>query len=114
MAHTAQPDCGPAPGIFMPKTTLEPTSPKGITGAAAFECCRVLNNKETAMDWNLIEGNWKQWKGKIIEKWGHLTEDDLDKVAGKLEQLEGKIQERYGMSKDAVKKQIDDWMKTQH
>jgi uncharacterized protein YjbJ (UPF0337 family) len=79
-----------------------------------FKRCRVLNNKETAMDWNLIEGNWRQLKGKIREKWGHLTEDDLDKIAGKREQLEGKIQERYGMSKDAVKKELDDWMKTQH
>ncbi|PZR89841.1 MAG: hypothetical protein DLM68_05505 [Hyphomicrobiales bacterium] len=51
------------------------------------------------MDWNRIEGNWKQLKGKVKEQWGHLTDDDLDKVAGKREQLEGKIQERYGIDK---------------
>ena len=66
------------------------------------------------MDWNVIEGNWRQVKGKIREKWGDLTDDDLDKIAGKREQLEGKIQERYGISRDAVKKEIDDWMKTLH
>jgi uncharacterized protein YjbJ (UPF0337 family) len=68
--------------------------------------------KEAAMDWNRIEGNWKQLKGKIKEKWGHLTDDDLDKIAGRREQLEGKIQERYGISKDAVRKDVDDWMNT--
>jgi uncharacterized protein YjbJ (UPF0337 family) len=42
------------------------------------------------MDWNRIEGNWKQFKGKIKEQWGNLTDDDLDKIAGKREQLEGR------------------------
>ena len=49
------------------------------------------------MDWNRIEGNWKQAKGKIKEKWGDLTDDDLDKIAGRRNQREGKIQERYGI-----------------
>jgi len=66
------------------------------------------------MDWNRIEGNWKQFKGKVKEQWGHLTDDDLDKIAGKRDQLEGKIQERSGIGKDAVRKQVDDWLKTQH
>jgi uncharacterized protein YjbJ (UPF0337 family) len=66
------------------------------------------------MDWNRIEGNWKQIKGKVKEKWGHLTDDDLDKIAGRREQLEGKLQERYGLGKDIVKQDIDDWMKMQH
>ncbi|MGH6834224.1 MAG: CsbD family protein [Methylocella sp.] len=65
------------------------------------------------MDWNRIEGNWKQFKGKIKEQWGHLTDDDLDKIAGKREQLEGKIQEGSGIGKDAVRKQVDDWLKKQ-
>ncbi len=50
------------------------------------------------MDWNRIEGNWKQLKGKIKEQWGNLTDDDLDQVAGKREQLERKIQQRYSIS----------------
>jgi uncharacterized protein YjbJ (UPF0337 family) len=66
------------------------------------------------MDWNRVEGNWKQLKGKVKEQWGDLTDDDLDKIAGKRDQLEGKIQERYGIQKDAAKKQIDDWYGTQN
>ncbi|MDX0023560.1 CsbD family protein [Sinorhizobium meliloti] len=52
------------------------------------------------MDWNRVEGNWKQIKGKIKEQWGQLTDDDLDQIAGNRDQLEGKIQERYGIEKD--------------
>jgi uncharacterized protein YjbJ (UPF0337 family) len=51
------------------------------------------------MDWDRVEGNWKQLKGKIKEQWGDLTDDDLDEIAGKRDQLEGKIQERYGLEK---------------
>ena len=47
------------------------------------------------MDWNRVEGNWKQVKGKVKEKWGQLTDDDLDQIAGRQDQLEGKIQKRY-------------------
>ena len=51
------------------------------------------------MDWNRVEGNWKQMKGKVKEKWGQLTDDDLDAIDGRREQLEGKIQQRYGMAR---------------
>ena len=51
------------------------------------------------MDWNRVEGNWKQMKGKIKEKWGNLTDDDLTAINGKRDQLEGKIQERYGITR---------------
>jgi uncharacterized protein YjbJ (UPF0337 family) len=61
------------------------------------------------MDWNRIEGNWKQMKGKVIEKWGKLTDDEVDKMNGRRDQLEGKIQERYGIAKDQAKKDVDDW-----
>jgi uncharacterized protein YjbJ (UPF0337 family) len=65
------------------------------------------------MDWNRIEGNWKQAKGKVKEKWGQLTDDDLNQVNGQRDQLEGKIQERYGLAKDMVRKNVDDWLKQQ-
>ena len=61
------------------------------------------------MDWNRIEGNWKQMKGKVKEKWGMLTDDDLSQIAGKRDQLEGKIQERYGVQKDRARELIDEW-----
>jgi uncharacterized protein YjbJ (UPF0337 family) len=60
------------------------------------------------MDWNRVEGNWKQIKGQIKEKWGKLTDDDLNVINGKRDQLEGKIQERYGYAKDQTKKDIDE------
>lgn len=64
---------------------------------------------EKTMDWNRIEGNWKQVKGMVKEQWGRLTDDDLDQIAGQREQLEGKIQERYGLAKDEVENEIDEW-----
>lgn len=66
------------------------------------------------MDWNRIEGNWKQFTGKIREKWGDLTDDDLQKVEGHREQFEGMLQQRYGYAKDKAKEEIDDWLKTLH
>jgi len=69
--------------------------------------------EEADMDWNRVEGNWKQVKGKVKEKWGKLTDDDLTTINGSRDQLEGKIQERYGIAKDQVKKDIDDWYGTQ-
>ena len=51
------------------------------------------------MDWKRVEENWKDMKGKIKEKWGKLTDDDLTVINGKREQLEGRIQQRYGYAK---------------
>jgi uncharacterized protein YjbJ (UPF0337 family) len=65
-----------------------------------------------AMDWNRVEGNWKQFKGKAKEKWGKLTDDDLNVIEGRREQLEGKLQQRYGFAKDQIHKDVDDWFNT--
>ena len=65
---------------------------------------------ELVMDWDRVQGNWKQFKGRAKEKWGNLTDDDLDRVAGKREQLEGIIQQRYGLAKDQVRKDVDTWL----
>ena len=62
------------------------------------------------MDWNRIEGNWKQFKGKVKEQWGQLTDDDLDKIDGQREQLEGKLQERYGKARDDIRTEVDRWL----
>lgn len=64
------------------------------------------------MNWDRIEGNWKQFKGKAKERWGKLTDDDLDVVAGRRDQLEGKIQESYGYTKEKAKKEIEDFCKS--
>jgi uncharacterized protein YjbJ (UPF0337 family) len=65
------------------------------------------------MNWDRVEGNWKQLKGKAREKWGKLTDSDFDTIAGKKDQLIGRIQERYGISKDEALKQADEWVKAQ-
>ena len=56
-----------------------------------------------------VEGNWKQLKGKVKEQWGKLTDSDLDVIAGKRDQLVGRIQERMGITKDVAEQQIKDW-----
>jgi uncharacterized protein YjbJ (UPF0337 family) len=63
------------------------------------------------MNWDRIEGEWKQIKGSVKEQWGKLTDDDLDVAAGKRDQLVGKVQNRYGIAKDEAEKQIDAWAK---
>ena len=65
------------------------------------------------MDWNRVEGSWKQLKGTVKEKWGKLTDDDLDVINGRREQLEGKLQERYGFAKDQIRKEVDTWYNSQ-
>ena len=58
------------------------------------------------MNWDRIEGNWKQLKGKVKVQWGKLTDDDIDVIAGRKDQLVGKLQEQYGVSKDEAERQI--------
>lgn len=65
------------------------------------------------MNWDRIEGNWVQLKGKAKQQWGKLTDDDLDVIAGKRDELAGKIQECYGITKDEAEKQLDEWQDTQ-
>ncbi|TAK48448.1 MAG: CsbD family protein [Xanthobacteraceae bacterium] len=64
------------------------------------------------MNWDRVEGNWKQVKGSVQQKWGKLTGDDLDVIEGKRVQLVGRIQERYGINKNEAERQIDSWLKT--
>jgi len=64
------------------------------------------------MNWDRVEGNWKQFKGAAREQWGKLTDSDWDQVAGKKDQLIGRIQERYGISRDEANRQADDWART--
>jgi uncharacterized protein YjbJ (UPF0337 family) len=63
------------------------------------------------MNKDIIEGNWKQLKGEVQKKWGELTNDELDEIAGDSVKLSGLIQERYGKSKDAAEKEVKEWRK---
>tara|TARA_R110002072_G_scaffold25443_6_gene85227 strand:+ start:194705 stop:194953 length:249 start_codon:yes stop_codon:yes gene_type:complete len=69
-----------------------------------------LNNRRTAMNSEQLKGKWNQLKGAVRAKWGQLTDDDLDKVQGDAEKLMGKLQERYGIEKEAAKKQYEEWL----
>jgi uncharacterized protein YjbJ (UPF0337 family) len=61
------------------------------------------------MNRNEMEGNWKQLKGKARQKWGELTDDDLDQIQGRRERLVGKLQERYGKSQADAERETDAW-----
>jgi uncharacterized protein YjbJ (UPF0337 family) len=69
--------------------------------------------RRVVVDWNRIEGSWKQLTGRIKERWGDLTDDDLDRIAGRRDQFEGLIQQRYGLTKDQARKQIEEWFDEQ-
>jgi uncharacterized protein YjbJ (UPF0337 family) len=64
------------------------------------------------MNWDQIEGKWKQSAGIVKQKWGKLTDDDLTTIAGKKDQLVGKVQERYGIAKEAAEKQVDEFTRS--
>jgi uncharacterized protein YjbJ (UPF0337 family) len=62
------------------------------------------------MNWDQLEGGWKQFRGSVREKWGKLTDDDLDVIAGKRDKLAGRLQQQYGYTKERVEKEIDDFL----
>lgn len=62
------------------------------------------------MNWNTIEGSWKEMKGKVREKWGRLTDDEIDVIAGNREQLEGTLQKKYGKTQDQIRREVDEWV----
>ena len=64
------------------------------------------------MNWDTIAGQWKQSEGKVREKWGKLTNDDLTRIAGKRDQLVGLLQKRYGQTKDEVERQVGEFEKS--
>jgi uncharacterized protein YjbJ (UPF0337 family) len=64
------------------------------------------------MNWDRIEGNWKELKGKARQKWGELTNDDLDIVQGQKDQLIGRLQERKGIARDQAEREVDEWART--
>jgi uncharacterized protein YjbJ (UPF0337 family) len=66
------------------------------------------------MNWDQVEGQWKQMKGTVREKFGKLTDDDLQVIGGKKDQFLGKLQERYGISREQAQKDLDNWLQTQH
>jgi uncharacterized protein YjbJ (UPF0337 family) len=85
---------------------------KGQTGQGMLDWQSAQSDfvqKEFGVNWDIVEGNWKQFRGKVKAQWGKLTDDHLDVIAGKRVELAGKIQETYGLTKDEVEKQIKDF-----
>ena len=62
------------------------------------------------MNWDSLEGKWNQVKGSLRSKWGKLTDDDLNLIAGKRDTLIGRLQERYGLARDKAESQVDEWI----
>ncbi len=64
------------------------------------------------MNWDTIKGNWKQITGKVKQKWGKLTDDDITTIAGKRDELTGILQKKYGYGKDQAEKELDDFTRS--
>ncbi|MCB9849886.1 MAG: CsbD family protein [Phycisphaerales bacterium] len=64
------------------------------------------------MNWDTVQGNWHRLKGKVKERWGRLTDDEIDRIEGQFEQLAGKIQERYGKKREEAEKEIREFCNT--
>ena len=62
------------------------------------------------MNWTQVEGKWDQLKGRLRTQWGKLTDDDVEGLAGKRDELSGKLVERYGIAKENAESQIDEWL----
>jgi uncharacterized protein YjbJ (UPF0337 family) len=66
------------------------------------------------MNWDRIEGNWKEFRGKVQQQWGKLTDDDFDLIRGKRTELAGHLQQRYGIARDQAEREIDSWLRNLH
>jgi len=71
-----------------------------------------VSSRRFGMNRDVLQGKWKQMKGRVRERWGELTNDDVDRMTGASEQLVGKIQERYGIARDEAQREVDDWLRT--
>lgn len=66
------------------------------------------------MNWDQVKGNWTEFKGKVKQQWGELTDDDLDRMAGQRDQLIGQIQKRYGTTREEAERRVADWEQIVH
>jgi uncharacterized protein YjbJ (UPF0337 family) len=86
-------------------------APPNVPGMPEYhEPAAKPESRRPLMNWDTIAGNWKQLAGKVKEKWGKLTDDDITRIDGRREQLEGALQERYGYTKEEVRREVDKWV----
>jgi uncharacterized protein YjbJ (UPF0337 family) len=64
------------------------------------------------MNWDKFQGSWKEMRGKAQQRWGRLTNDDLDVIEGKREELEGKLQEAYGYSREKAREEFEEFCRS--
>lgn len=62
------------------------------------------------MNWDIVEGKWREMTGQVQQQWGKLTDDDLAQIKGNRRELSGKLQERYGYAQDEAEREIDGWL----
>jgi uncharacterized protein YjbJ (UPF0337 family) len=84
---------------------LRPREPLKV---ATWRVARNENGRQ-AMNWDTVKGDWKQFRGKVKEQWGKLTDDELNRIEGRRDQLTGVIQKRYGIAKDEAERQVKEF-----
>jgi uncharacterized protein YjbJ (UPF0337 family) len=73
---------------------------------------RITRQEGPSMNTDVLKGKWTQLKGNVRKQWGKLTDDDVDKIQGDSEILMGRIQERYGRTRDEAQREVDRWLQT--
>jgi uncharacterized protein YjbJ (UPF0337 family) len=104
--------CGATTSIFATRTGgLTPTLMTGRDAISLREGHSFTHRNEgsSGMNWDTMKGDWKQFKGKVKEQWGQLTDDDLDRIEGKRDQLLGAVQKRYGIARDEAERQLKEF-----
>jgi uncharacterized protein YjbJ (UPF0337 family) len=99
--------CSGRAGSILPGRSS--TRPRGQRRARALLQPLHFTEGVRAMNWDRVQGNWKQLRGKIKEQWGELTDDHLDQIDGKRDQLVGRVQEKYGIARDEAERQVTEW-----
>lgn len=94
-------------GISLLSTPITAQTPQPAPAASA-----PAKEPLRTVAWNKIAGNWKRFKGSIKQRWGKLTKNEIAQAQGRREALNGFIQARYGIDREAADRQIDEWLKT--
>jgi uncharacterized protein YjbJ (UPF0337 family) len=82
-----------------------------VTEGPAQVAGKFIKRWQINMNWDQVAGQWKQMKGSVKEKWGKLTDDDLNQINGQRDQFVGKLQERYGIAREEAQRRADEWLK---
>jgi uncharacterized protein YjbJ (UPF0337 family) len=100
--------------LARPAARLAQISPRGRLGtrSAGWTLITGSHNQEVPMNWDQVQGSWKQFKGQVKQKWGDLTDDEIDRVEGRQEELSGLIQKKYGRTREEADREVNEWAGT--